>query len=345
MSLTHSDETERTLLAAPDVLALVGATPLVRLHRVVPEGAARVWAKCEFLNPGGSAKDRIGLALLEAAEASGKLRPGGTVVEASSGNTAVALAQACAVRGYRLVITLPAKMSEEKRRLVKAYGAELIVTPNAEPGSRDHYIEVAKRVARERGGVYLDQFGNPANARAHELTTGPEIVRALGGRVDAVVAGAGTGGTLTGVARAVKRANPNALIVCNDPEGSVISGGEAAAYKVEGIGDDFIPKGLDQNLIDRYEVVSDRESFVWARRLAREEGLLVGGSSGSAVAAAVRVAKGLPADANVVAILADTGRNYLSKFHNDIWLKENGFADLVEEPLAAPVRVLVKEAA
>lgn len=309
-------------VVADSVLDLVGSTPLVRLRGA----GARLWGKCEFLNPGGSAKDRIGLALVEAAERSGELKPGGLVVEASSGNTAVALAQACAVKGYRLVITLPEKMSEEKRRLVRAYGAELVVTPNAAPGSAEHYVEQARRIARERRGVYLDQFANPANALAHERTTGPEIWDALGGRVAAVVGGAGTGGTLTGVARALKRRDPRVLVVCCDPEGSVLHGGEAHPYLVEGIGDDFVPAGLDARLIDRYEVVGDAESFACARRLAREEGLLVGGSSGAAVVAARRVARDLPGDANVVAILADTGRNYLTRLHDDAWLRAHGLA-------------------
>lgn len=323
------------------VVDLVGDTPLIRLATASPEGGATVWGKCELMNPGASIKDRIGQALLDAAEDRG-LAPGGLVVEASSGNTAVALAQACAVRGYELVITLPEKMSVEKRRLVKAYGAELVVTPNAEPGSPEHYVQVAQRIADQRGGVYLDQFGSPANAAAHQATTGPEIWQALDGQVDAVVCGAGTGGTLTGIARALKAQAPGVTVVCVDPEGSVIHGGQAEPYKVEGIGDDFVPEGLEVDLIDRFEVVSDAESFQRARRLAREEGLLVGGSSGSAIVGAERVAEDLPAGANVVAILADTGRNYLTTFYDDDWLVEHGFEAILEaearaEPSSPPV--------
>lgn len=311
------------------VVELVGQTPIVRLSSASPDCGATVWGKCEFLNPGASIKDRIGQALIDAAEDRG-LEPGGLVVEASSGNTAVALAQACAVRGYELVITLPEKMSAEKRRLVRAYGAELVVTPNAEPGSPEHYVEVAQRIADERGGIYLDQFGSPANAAAHAATTGPEILEALDGQVDALVCGAGTGGTLTGTARALKTRVPELTVVCVDPEGSVIHGGRAAPYKVEGIGDDFVPDGLEVDLIDRFEVVSDAESFQRARRLAREEGLLVGGSSGSAIVGAERVAADLPEGAHVVVILADTGRNYLTTFYDDAWLVEHGFEAILE---------------
>ncbi len=243
----------------------------------------------------------------------------------------MALAQACAVRGYGLVITLPEKMSTEKRRLVRAYGAELVVTPDAEPGSPDHYVEVAQRIADERGGTYLDQFGSPANAGAHQATTGPEILDVLDGQVDAFVCGAGTGGTLTGTARALKAKLPDVTVVCVDPEGSVIHGGQAEPYKVEGIGDDVVPDGLDLDLVDRFEVVSDADSFRRARRLARDQGLLVGGSSGSALVGAERVAADLPPDANVVAILADTGRNYLTTFYDDAWLVEHGFEAILED--------------
>lgn len=306
------------------ILDAIGGTPMVPLRRLSPADGARVWAKCEFLNPGGSAKDRIGLALVEAAERSGALRPGGTLVEASSGNTAVALAQVAAVKGYRLVIAMPEKMSDEKRRLVRAYGAELILTPNVAPDHPDHYTNVARRfAARTPGAVYLDQFGNPANRRAHVETTGPEIWRQLDGRISAVIAGVGTGGTLSGAAAYLKARDPRIRIVCVDPEGSILSGGEPRPYLVEGIGDDFVPPGLDQSLVDKYVRVSDAECFAWTRRLAREEGILAGGSSGAAVLAAYRTAQSLPRDANVVAILPDTGRNYLSKLYDDAWLQRH----------------------
>ncbi len=315
------------------VLELVGGTPLVRLATATPDDGATVWGKAEQLNPGGSLKDRIGTALIQDAEDRGELAPGDLLVEASSGNTAIALAQACAVKGYELVIAIPEKMSREKVRLVEAFGAETVVTPNAEPGDPDHYVEVAKRIAEDRGGVYLDQFANPANAGAHRATTGSELAAAFeaAGGPDAVVAGAGTGGTITGIARALDDAGLSTEIVCADPEGSVIHGGEAEPYRVEGIGDDFVPEGLDTALVDRYEVVTDAEAFSACRRLARDEGLLVGGSSGATVVAAQRVARELAPEANVVAILGDTGRNYVSKIFDDAWLADEGLGHLVED--------------
>lgn len=320
------------------ILDAVGRTPLVRLPAATPDGGATVWGKCEQLNPGGSLKDRIGRALVDAAEDDHDLEPGDLLVEASSGNTAIALAQACAVRGYDLLITIPEKMSREKVRLVEAFGAETIVTPNAEPGDPDHYVEVAKHLADERGGVYLDQFANPANARAHQETTGPEIADGFEDGPAVVVAGAGTGGTITGIARAFLGEPDPPVIVCADPDGSVIHGGEAEPYRVEGIGDDFVPEGLDQELIDRYEVVTDAEAFACCRRLAREEGQLVGGSSGATVVAATRVAEGLTPDEAVVAVLGDTGRNYVSKIFDDGWLEAEGLGHVVEaEPTAEPL--------
>lgn len=315
----------------------MGGTPLVRLATASPDDGATVWGKCEHLEPGGSLKDRIAEALLDTAEEEKGLEPGGLAVEASSGNTAVGLAQACAVRDYDLLIAIPEKMSREKRQLVRAFGAEVVVTPNAEPGDPDHYVEVAKRLARERDGVFLDQFGSPANARVHEETTGPEIWEALEGELDAFVFGAGTGGTITGVGRFLETRDRDVRIVCADPDGSVIHGGDADPYKVEGIGDDFVPDGLDLDLVDGFEVVTDEEAFRWSRRLVREEGLLVGGSSGACAAAAHRVARDLPPEANVATILADTGRNYLSTFLDDDWLEEQDLAEAAAEtPEAAP---------
>ncbi|HEX2022111.1 MAG TPA: cysteine synthase family protein [Candidatus Thermoplasmatota archaeon] len=315
MSAAHADPGP----VLPDILAAVGRTPMVRLARLSPPGGATVWAKCEHLNPGGSAKDRIALGLVERAERDGTLPPGGTIVEASSGNTAIALAQAAAVKGYRCVIVVPEKVSEEKRRMTRAFGAEVVVAPKVAPDHPQHYRRVAKRLARETGGVFLDQFANPAATDAHYLTTGPEIHAQLGGRVDAFVAGAGTGGTIAGVARYLKEKDPAVRVVLADPPGSLLSG-PAKPYLVEGIGVDFHLPGLDLRLVDEIVTVPDAESFAWARRLAREEGILAGGSSGSALAAAVGVAAQLPPDANVVAILADTGRNYLSKLYDDAWL-------------------------
>ncbi len=319
--------------ALPSILAAIGHTPLVRLTSLESPGGARIFAKCEFMNPGGSTKDRVAASIVADAEARGVLRPGATLVEATSGNTGIGLALVGAVKGYRVRIVIPEKMSHEKRRILRALGADVVVTPNAAPDHPDHYLNVARRlVAETPDAFHVDQFGNGANARAHETGTGPEITEALG-RVHAFVAGAGTGGTLTGVARHLKKVDPATRIVCVDPEGSVISGDEPRPYKVEGIGDDFVPDGLDTALIDTYIRISDAESFTWARRLAREAGLFVGGSSGSAVLGAVRIAETLPPTANVVCLLADTGRNYLSTFHDDGWLAENGFAG-TEAPAA-----------
>jgi len=321
------------------VLDLVGSTLLVRLDRATPQTGATVWGKAEHTNPGGSLKDRIERSLIEAAQAEGAIEPGDLLVEASSGNTAIALARAAAVEGYELVIAIPEKMSDEKVRLVRAFGAEAIVTSSAEPGDPEHYIEVAKRIADERDGYHLDQFSNPANARAHEHATGPEITEAFPDGPDALVAGAGTGGTITGIARALGNGDRETTIVCADPEGSVIHGGEPDSYRVEGIGDDFVPEGLDTELVDRYEGVTDRESLAWARVLAEDEGVLVGGSSGSTVAAARRVARKLPEGADVVAVLGDTGRNYTDKCFHDAWLRVEGLhAVLVETATASADR-------
>lgn len=305
------------------ILQAVGATPMVRLARLSPQGGATVWGKCEHLNPGGSSKDRIALGLIENAERSGRLAPGGTVVEASSGNTAIALAQACAVKGYRCLLVVPEKVSEEKRRIVRAFGAELVVTPKAPPGHPDHYRAVAARVAAATpGAVFVDQFSDPAATAAHYEATGPEILAQLDGRVDAFVSGAGTGGTLAGVARRLKEHDASTRIVCVEPDGGLLAG-PPKPYLVEGIGVDFPLKALDLSLVDEIVRVTDAEAFAWARRLAREEGILAGGSSGAALAGAVDVAARLPPDANVVALLADTGRNYLSKLYDDDWLAEN----------------------
>lgn len=319
------------------ILDAVGHTPLVRLRRVTAGIRTPVYAKAEFFNPGGSVKDRIGLAIVEAAERAGRLRPGGTIVEATSGNTGVALAMAAAIKGYRCIFTIPDKMSQEKVRLLKAFGAEVIVTPTAvPPGHPEHYLEVAKRIVRETPNAILaDQFYNPANPEAHYRTTGPEIWAQTEGRVTHFVAGAGTGGTITGVGRYLKEQNPRVRVIAADPIGSILhqtargcSNPEAVPYKVEGIGQDKIPGTLDLAVVDEWRAVDDRTAFAMARRLTREEGLFVGGSSGLLAHVALEVAREVddPA-ACVVFVLCDTGERYLSKVFNEEWLRENRLLD------------------
>ncbi len=313
---------------AESVLDLIGRTPLVRLRRVASEVKPTILAKVEYINPGGSVKDRIGLAMVEAAEREGLLRPGGTIVEATAGNTGVGLALAAAVKGYRCLFVLPDKMSEEKINLLRAYGAEVVITPtNVPPDSPESYNGVADRLARELPNAFRpNQFANPNNPRIHYETTGREIWEDTDGRVDVLVAGMGTGGTISGAGRYLKERKPSVVVVGADPEGSILSGDTPRAYKVEGIGEDFVPATFDRQVVDEFVRVGDAESFLMARRLAREEGLLVGGSAGTAVAAAVRYAQRLDRDKLMVVILPDTGRNYLSKFFSDTWLAANGFA-------------------
>jgi cystathionine beta-synthase len=307
------------------ILQSVGRTPLVQLRRVTEGLQARVYAKLESLNPGGSVKDRVGVAMIAEAERRGWLRPGGTIIEATAGNTGVGLAMAAAVKGYRCIFVLPDKMSSEKIRLLKAYGAEVVITPtNVAPDSPESYNGVADRLAREIPGAWRpNQFTNLANPEIHYRTTGPEIWEQTDGHVTAFVAGIGTGGTISGVARYLKERNPDIRIVGADPEGSVLSGGTSQPWKVEGIGEDFVPKTFNSQLVDDWIRVTDGESFYTARAVARREGILVGGSSGTAVAAALRYARRLNSEHLVVALCADTGRNYLSKFFDDAWLAEN----------------------
>src|SRR5690348_16925890 len=307
------------------ILQSVGRTPLVQLRRVTEGLQARVYAKVESLNPGGSVKDRVGVAMIAEAERHGWLRPGGTIIEATAGNTGVGLAMVAAVKGYRCIFVLPDKMSSEKVRLLKAYGAEVVITPtNVAPDSQESYNGVADRLAREIPGAWRpNQFTNLANPEIHYRTTGPEIWEQTEGRVTAFVAGVGTGGTISGVARYLKERKPEVKIVGADPEGSVLSGGSPRPWKVEGIGEDFVPKTFNSQMVDDWVRVSDAEAFHTARQLSRREGILAGGSSGTSVAAALRYARRLTSSDLVVALVADTGRNYLSKFFDDEWLAAN----------------------
>ena len=309
------------------ILEAIGRTPLVRLSKVTDGLPVTMLAKVEYLNPGGSVKDRIGIAMIEDAEARGLLRPGGTIVEATAGNTGVGLALGAAIKGYRCIFVMPDKMSEEKINLLKAYGADVVITPTSvPPDSFESYNGVADRLAREIPGAYRpNQFGNPKNPEAHYRTTGPEIWEDTDGKVDVFVAGMGTGGTISGTGKYLKEQNPNVIIVGADPEGSILSGDSPKSYRVEGIGEDFIPYTFNRQAVDEMVRVSDAESFLMARRLAREEGLLVGGSAGTAVAGAVKYARRLDPGKVVVVLLPDTGRNYLTKIFCDEWMQECGY--------------------
>jgi cystathionine beta-synthase len=320
-----------------NVLDAIGRTPLIALGRIAEGVQARVFAKLESANPGGSIKDRVGVAMVEEAERRGWLQTGGTIIEATAGNTGVGLALAAAVKGYRCIFVLPDKMSSEKIRLLKAYGAEIVITPTAvPPDSPESYNGVADRLAREIPGAWRpNQFANLANPEIHYQTTGPEIWAQTEGLVTAFVAGVGTGGTISGVGRYLKEQNPEVRVIGADPEGSVLSGDAPKPWKVEGIGEDFVPKTLNGQVVDEWIRIGDAESFQTARSLARREGLLVGGSSGTAVAAALRYARRLTSKDVVVALCPDTGRNYMSKFYDDEWLAANQL--LCGEPNAQTV--------
>ena len=332
-------EVERNRRPYANVLETVGWTPLIRLNRVTRGIKTPVYAKAEFFNPGGSVKDRIGLPIIERAEREGALKPGGTVVEGTSGNTGVGLAIAAALKGYRCVFTMPDKMSQEKVRLLKAFGAEVIITPTAVPPDHpDNYVMRAKRIASETPNAILaNQFYNDANPEAHYATTGPELWEQSEGRITHFVAAAGTGGTLTGVGRYLKEKNPKIKIVAGDPTGSILAEYwrtkgknkiEGVPYKVEGIGQDKLPGTLDMSVIDDYQTVSDRDSFTMARRLTREEGLFVGGSTGLIAHVALGVARNVnDPDAFIVMVLCDTGERYLSKLYSDEWMRENQMLD------------------
>jgi cystathionine beta-synthase len=327
------------------ILDATGGTPLVRLHRVTRGVRPTVLAKLEMLNPGGSVKDRIGLRMIEAAERAGLLKPGGTIVEPTSGNTGHGLAIAAAIRGYKCIFVMPDKMSAEKVALLRAYGAEVVITPTAvPPESPESYYRVADRLTEEIPGAFQpNQYFNDENPKAHYETTGPEIWEQTDGRIDVLVAGVGTGGTITGTGRFLKEQKPSLLVVGADPEGSLFSappGDDARPYLTEGIGEDFWPETFDPAVVDRYVRVSDRDAFRTARAITRQEGILVGGSGGTAMFAALTVARELGEDSLVVVILPDTGRNYLSKLYSDSWMLQYGFLERpeairVEEVLAA----------
>lgn len=311
------------------ILDTIGSTPMVKLNRVGSHLKCNLYAKCEFFNPGGSIKDRIAYQMVVDAEAQGRIKRGDTLIEPTSGNTGIGLALAGAVLGYRVIITMPEKMSREKQVILEALGAEIIRTPTeAAWDAPESHISVAKRLQEELPNAHiLDQYGNPSNPNAHFNGTGQEILDALDNKVDMVVMGAGTGGTITGVAKKIKEQCPNAVVVGADPEGSILAGGnEVGTYKVEGIGYDFVPDVLDRNIIDTWVKTKDRQSFLLARRLIKEEGLLCGGSSGSALYAALKEAEKLEEGQNCVVVLPDGVRNYMTKFVEDRWMRENKFA-------------------
>ena len=315
-------------------LDAMGNTPIVRLHKVTRGVKPIVLAKLEMLNPGGSVKDRIGIRMIEAAEREGLLKPGGTIVEPTSGNTGHGLAIAAAIKGYKCIFVMPDKMSQEKVALLRAYGAEVVITPTAvAPESPESYYRVADRLTEEIPGAFQpNQYYNKVNPETHYESTGPEIWDQTEGRVDVLVAGVGTGGTITGIGRYLKEQKPSVMVVGADPEGSVFSAPEEPArpYLTEGIGEDFWPTTFDPTVVDRYVRVSDRDSFLTARAITTQEGILVGGSSGTAVFAALSVARELPEGTVMVVILPDTGRNYLSKLYSDSWMLQYGFLERPE---------------
>jgi cystathionine beta-synthase len=340
MAVVEGVDTTATSDIKESILDAIGNTPLVRLHHVARNVRPALLAKVEFMNPGGSVKDRIGVAMIDDAERSGLLRPGGTIVEATSGNTGVGLAIAAALKDYKTIFVMPDKMSDEKIRQLRAFGARVVITPTAvEPDDPRSYYSVAKRLAEETPNAILaGQYWNQANPVAHYRTTGPELWRQTGGRISAFIAGMGTGGTISGTGRFLKEQNPDVKVVGVDPVGSLYTQyfqtgqlGEAHSYKVEGVGEDFLPTTMDFGVVDDVVQVNDKESFLMTRRLVREEGLFCGGSCGMAMAGALKWLRGngasLGEDDIVVVLLPDSGSRYLSKVFDDAWMRENGFLE------------------
>jgi len=310
------------------ILSTIGDTPVVKINKVAKELDCNLFAKCEFFNPGGSVKDRIGWKMVEDAEKSGRIKPGDTLIEPTSGNTGQGLALAAAVKGYKCIITMPEKMSQEKQIVLESLGAKIVRTPTeALSSDPDSHISVAKKLQKEiKNSHILDQYSNPSNPNAHYEGTAEEIIKDFGSDLDMIVISVGTGGTITGVAKRLKKELPNIKVVGADPVGSILGGGdEISSYLVEGIGYDFIPDVLDNNLIDQYIKTHDEESFIMARRLIKEEGLLCGGSCGATMVAAIKAASKLNSGQNCLVILADSIRNYMTKFPRDEWMKHNGF--------------------
>ena len=335
--------------AYENVVEAVGQTPIVRLNRLASHVAANIYVKLEFLNPGGSAKDRPAIQIVRDAEADGSLQPGGTIVESTSGNTGMGLAMVASIRGYKTVFVMPDKMSEEKIAALRAFGSRVIVTPtNVEPEDPRSYYRVAEQVVREtRGAILANQYHNPSNPKAHELSTGPEIWAQTEGEVDALVVAMGTGGTISGLGRYLKSKKPETQIVGVDPVGSIYydyfrTGAitEASSYRVEGFGEDFLPSTMDFGPLDDVIRVSDKDCFQWTRKLVRSEGIYAGGSSGGAVCAAIRYAERTGTDGNILVILPDSAGRYLSKIFNDTWMKEGGFleTDLEDEKIGDLLR-------
>jgi cystathionine beta-synthase len=319
----------------PNVIAALGGTPIVRFNAVTRSIRTPIAAKLEMTNPGGSVKDRIGIRMVEEAERKGWLRPGGTIVEPTSGNTGVGLAMAAAVRGYHCIFVMPDKVAPEKIALLRAYGAEVVTTPTAvERDSPESYYSVADRLTREVPGAFQpNQYFNPMNPKTHYESTGPEIWEQTGGKITHFVAGVGTGGTISGISRYLKEQNPDVKVIGADPEGSIYTTDQLHTYKVEGVGEDFWPGTFDRNSVDRWVQVSDRDAFLTARAVTRQEGILIGGSGGLAVWAALEVAREVDdPNALVVVLLPDSGRGYLSKLYNDDWMRENGFLSRFSGP-------------